>query len=123
MKTIANLNPIWTIQNYSFKDFKICLEECNSKINFNNYKIRNGTYLFTIDVLKYNIDFKKFDNLLDWYEIESVKIKSKNLSLFEFLYKLNQKLDRLLEKRQDWHIFVEEIKHISGNMFLITLGS
>lgn len=123
MKTISDLKLDWPVRNYSFKEFKICLEECNRKIKFNKYKIRNGNYLFAVDVLKEKVDFSQFKELSDWYETEMIKINAKNSSLLKFLYKLNNKLDKLLEKRQDWHIFMEKIQLVSSNMFLIELGS
>lgn len=128
MKTISDLKLDWAVSNYTFKNFKNHLIECNSKINFDNYKIRDNNYIFAVDVLKANVDFSEFNDLSDWYEIETIKVKSKNLSLIRFLYKLNKKLDKLLEKRDDWHFFIEEIKLISSkcvssNLFLIHLGS
>lgn len=123
MKTISNLKLDWPVRNYSFKEFRICLEECNRKINFNKYKIRDRNYLFAVDVLKEEVNLSKFKELSDWYETEIIKINAKNFNLLKFLYKLNNKLDKLLEKRQDWHIFMEKIQLVSSNMFLIHLGS
>ena len=122
-KTISDLNLDWSVRNYSFKEFKICLEECNPKINFDKYKIKKGKYLFAVDILKEKVNFKQFQELSDWYGTEIIKINAKNSSLLKFLFELNKKLDKLLEKRADWHIFVEKIRLISSNMFLISLGS
>ena len=123
MKTISDLNLDWPVKKYSFKEFKICLEECNPKINFDKYKIKDGNYLFAVDVLKEKVNFKQFEELSDWYETEIIKINARNSSLLKFLFQLNNKLDKFLEKRADWHIFVEKIQLISSNMFLISLGS
>lgn len=134
IKTIADLKIDLTIEKQSFKEFEklLCEQVCEDikdakfkKSNWNKYsnsdliqnferKIINGTYEIKVPIMTGT-------PLLCF--TESVEVISKNMTLGKFMYKICQTISELLEKYDDWHIFLEGFRKIDEKTYEVYLGS
>jgi hypothetical protein len=119
IKTIADLKIDLTIEKQSFKSFYKNLMECiaqdgeiwldNNKNLIENFerKVIDGTYKIIVPIMSARV----VSGPLECFT-ETLEIKSKNMILGKFIYKICSEIQKLLEKYDDWHIFLEGFRKV-----------
>ncbi len=132
INTIADLKIDITINKWSFNGFKkfICddfdtsvsfVSGQNTKPEFLNLdlienferKIINKTYKIKVPIM--DKDLNQF--------IETIEIKSNNLTLGKFIYTICKEIFKKQEEYGDWHMFLEGFKKIDDSTYGVLLGS
>lgn len=118
INTIADLSLNFAIKKESFKNFEKSLIEEHGETSdlLKNWerKIINGTYKIIVPLMS--------GDPLECFT-ESFEITAKNTKLGKFIHKICLSIDKLLEKHEDWHMFLEGFRKIDEKTYEAFLGS